>query len=405
MTPLKDDDSSEVGCYDKDGFLTKTIGNQQTCFFAFAIKDDSVYSGPLIYSKLSNFGPNIGIVTFWDEPLCYTSVKNTTFNRNDSCIYIPSDSFDSVIYNPSDSVFICCCSKEHKNCKIQKEKLYCAPRVLSNTSYESFYFDGLLFEYKRMPMQKYLNESVNYACGIKISTKVVTFQSIFYDYKRPKFEVEYISLNSCSDETTIDISESGFCSSKAEKPENMSVLQCCKSGNFCNLNLTSIKHGEMKFNKCAFKPDISSYFDEPNTCELYRDLNQRRIYHHENFTTKIVHRTWYYNRTINEEKPKPHNISYQCYYIYAEIINVDSQNCSEQIYNEFGSIKPFYYCTCQDFNCDDENFVTLVPDDKFICQHLVKTDFENAKNSVENFAEKGKWICYVQIDFYFEGSK
>uniref|UniRef100_A0A914QSA4 Uncharacterized protein n=1 Tax=Panagrolaimus davidi TaxID=227884 RepID=A0A914QSA4_9BILA len=46
-----------------------------------------------------------------------------------------------------------------------------------------------------------------------------------------------------------------------------------------------------------------------------------------------------------------------------------------------------------------------VPKKEFTCQHLVKTDFKNAKNGVENFDEKGKWICYVQIDFYFEGSK
>uniref|UniRef100_A0A914QU72 Uncharacterized protein n=1 Tax=Panagrolaimus davidi TaxID=227884 RepID=A0A914QU72_9BILA len=69
MTPLKDD-NSEVGCYDEDGFLTKSIGNQQTCLLAFSIKNDFVYSGPLIYSKLSNNGLNA-------EPSCYTSVKNT----------------------------------------------------------------------------------------------------------------------------------------------------------------------------------------------------------------------------------------------------------------------------------------------------------------------------------------
>uniref|UniRef100_A0A914Q310 Uncharacterized protein n=1 Tax=Panagrolaimus davidi TaxID=227884 RepID=A0A914Q310_9BILA len=394
-TPLKDD-NSEVGCYDEDGFLTKSIGNQQTCFFAFAIKNDSVYSGPLIYSKLSNFGPNVSIGTFWDEPFCYTSVKNTTFKPNDSCIYIPSD-----------SVFLCCCSKEQKNSRMQKEKLYCAPRELSNTSYESFHFHGLSFEYKRMFMQTYLNESVNYACGIKISTKVVT--DTITEKEGPKFEVEYISLNSCSDETTIDISESGFCSSKARRPENMSVQQCCKSGNFCNLDFkTSIELDKFILNKCAYKPDISLHFGVSTICEWYYDLIlQKRVYHHENFTTKIIHKTLVDQGLVKSPMSMPFAFEYvyHCYYIYAQIINVDSKECYEQNYYESRSIKPFYYCTCQDLICDIKGIVMKIPKTNFTCQHLVKTDFKNAKNGVENFDEKDKWICYVQIDFYFEGSK
>uniref|UniRef100_A0A914PSR8 Uncharacterized protein n=1 Tax=Panagrolaimus davidi TaxID=227884 RepID=A0A914PSR8_9BILA len=79
MTPLKDDDSSEVGCYDTDGFLTKSIGNQKTCFFALEIKDSEsfheseIYSGPLISSELPNVWSNI----FKLNPSCYTSVKDT----------------------------------------------------------------------------------------------------------------------------------------------------------------------------------------------------------------------------------------------------------------------------------------------------------------------------------------
>uniref|UniRef100_A0AC35GTD2 Uncharacterized protein n=1 Tax=Panagrolaimus sp. PS1159 TaxID=55785 RepID=A0AC35GTD2_9BILA len=351
MTPLKDDDNLEVGCYDKDGFLTKSIGNQQTCFFA--IKNDSVYSGPLIYSQLSTFGPNIDFVTFETEPSCYTSVKNTTFKHNDSCIYIPSD-----------SVFLCFCSKEQKNCRIQKEKLYCAPHVSSNTSYERF---GS-YDYKRMSVQTYFNKSVNYACGIKISTKNVTVKTT--ESERPKFEVEYISLNSCSNETTIDISESDV--------------------------------SKVRENQCDFKPDISLCFDGSYICELYHNLNQSRIYHHENFTTKIIHRTSYegvLHIITLRQGLKPYY--YECYYIYAEIINIDSKVYSEQP----GSIKPFYRCTCQHPNCDAKDTAVEVPKTKFICQHLVKTDLENAKNGVKDFDEKDKWICYVQIDFYFEGSK
>uniref|UniRef100_A0A914QC56 Ig-like domain-containing protein n=1 Tax=Panagrolaimus davidi TaxID=227884 RepID=A0A914QC56_9BILA len=398
MTPLKDDDNSEVGCYDEDGFLTKSIGNQKTCFFALEVKDSEsfheseiVYSGPLIYSQLSNFVPNVSFFTLDAEPSCYTSVKNTTFKPNDSCIYILSD-----------SVFLCCCSQEHKNCKIQKEKLYCAPSVSSNTSYEWFDSSGLSFEYNRTPMLTYLNESVNYACGIKISTKAVNYTVNVFVYYFAKFEVEYISLNSCSDETTVDISESRFCSSVAEKPQNIEIQKCCKSGHFCNLHLTSIEQGELKLHKCSYKPDVSFHFDEISTCELYYDLTlQKRVYHHENFTTKIIHRTWYknYSRKITFESKLL--VSYHCYYIYAEIINVDSKECSEQP----GLIKPFYHCTCEYLNCDAEGIVMRVPDTKFICQHLVKTDFKNAKNGVKDFDKKGKWICYVQIDFYFEGSK
>uniref|UniRef100_A0A914PDN8 Uncharacterized protein n=1 Tax=Panagrolaimus davidi TaxID=227884 RepID=A0A914PDN8_9BILA len=359
MTPLKDDDSSEVGCYDKDGFLTKSIGNQQTCFFAFIIGNDSVYSGPLIYSQLSNFGPNVGNVTLEAEPSCYTSVKNSTFKHNDSCIYIPSD-----------SIFIC------------------------NTSYE----DSKFLSYMRTSMQTYLNESVNYACGIKISTKNVTVENNGTVRSGPKFEIEYISLNSCSDETTVDISESKFCSSEALRPENMSVQQCCKSGNFCNLDfITPIKLDMFIFYKCSYKPHISFHFDETTTCELYYDLIlQKRVYLHENFTTKIIHKTLYhdYYPTI-----------YRCSFIYAQIINVDSKECIKQIYNEMGEIKPFYHCTCQDVLCDFQGIDMEAPNTNFTCQHLVKTDLKNAKNGVGNFDEKSKWICYVKIDFYFEGSK
>uniref|UniRef100_A0A914PSV9 Uncharacterized protein n=1 Tax=Panagrolaimus davidi TaxID=227884 RepID=A0A914PSV9_9BILA len=387
MTPLKYDDNSEDNdsCYDENGYPIKSIGNQQTCFFAFTRKDDSVYnktvySGPLIYSKLSTFGPNVGNFTLEAKSSCYTSVKNTTFKPNDSCIYIPHD-----------SVFICCCSKEHKNCRIQKEKLYCEPR---DTSYEWFKSNKLPFRYKRISVQKYLNESVNYACGTRISTVIVQNA----ESNETKFKVEHISLNSCSDETTIDISESesGFCSSKPEKPQKITIQKCCKSDNFCNLRFTPINLDKLKINNtCAYKPDISLYFDESNTCELYYDLTlEKRVYLHENFTTKIINRTLY------------DNDFYRCSFIYAEIINVDSKKCFKQIYNKTGEIKPFYHCTCQDYYCDANSDKMAIPKNKkFTCQHLTKTDFKNAKNDVKDFDEKYKWICYVQIDFYFEGSK
>uniref|UniRef100_A0A914QSK3 Uncharacterized protein n=1 Tax=Panagrolaimus davidi TaxID=227884 RepID=A0A914QSK3_9BILA len=57
MTPLKDDDI----CFDKYGFDTKSIANQNTCFFAFQKIHSKieVYSGPLISSELPNIRSNI----------------------------------------------------------------------------------------------------------------------------------------------------------------------------------------------------------------------------------------------------------------------------------------------------------------------------------------------------------
>uniref|UniRef100_A0AC35G4C5 Uncharacterized protein n=1 Tax=Panagrolaimus sp. PS1159 TaxID=55785 RepID=A0AC35G4C5_9BILA len=384
MAPLKDDDSSVVGCYDKDGFLTKSIAYQKTCFFALQKIDSEtkVYSGPLISSELPKMGSNI----FKLNPSCYTSVKDTTFKPDDSCIYIPSDS--------SDSVFLCCCSKEHKNCRIdswKEKKLFCAPQELSNSN------GGLT----NFPMEKYLIESVNHVCGIKISTKI--FDENDYGEGPPKYEVEYFSSNSCPSEF-LNFSESKFCSSEAEKPQKLEIQKCCQNGHFCNLHLTPIDFDEFIFNKCISKPDISLYFDSNNTCELYYDLILlKRVYLHENFTTKILHRTWYddFKRIITYESGL-HNVIYQCYYIYAQIINVDSQNCSEQNYNESGLIKPFYYCTCQNLNCDSQHFLPKIG---FKCETLMKTNINNVNNQVDQIYAGDKWICFVTTEFFTEESQ
>uniref|UniRef100_A0A914QT49 Uncharacterized protein n=1 Tax=Panagrolaimus davidi TaxID=227884 RepID=A0A914QT49_9BILA len=378
MTPLKKDDT----CFDKYGFGTKSIANQNTCFFAFQKINSKieVYSGPLISSELPKIGSNI----FKEVPSCYTSVKDTTFKPVDSCIYIPSD-----------PVFLCCCSKEHKNCRIdswKEKKLFCAPPELS-------YTNGGLINYS---MEKYLNESVNYACGIKITT--IIFDENDYGEGPPKYEVEYFSSsNSCPSEF-LNISESGFCSSKPEKPKNIVIQKCCQNGHFCNLNLTSIDLDEFIFNKCISKPDISLYFDSPSTCELYYDLTlEKRVYLHENFTTKIIHRTWYddFKRIITYESGL-HTVSYQCYYIYAQIINVDSKECSEQNYNESGLIKPFYYCTCQNLNCDSQHFLPKIG---FKCETLMKTNINNVNNQVDQIYAGDKWICFVTTEFFTEESQ
>uniref|UniRef100_A0AC35GQ83 Uncharacterized protein n=1 Tax=Panagrolaimus sp. PS1159 TaxID=55785 RepID=A0AC35GQ83_9BILA len=365
MTPLKDDDSSEFGCYDKDGFLTKSIGNQKTCFFALRINDSEsfheseIYSGPLISSELPNIWSNI----FKLNLSCYTSVKNTAFNRFDLCFYIPS--------NSSGSVFICCCSKEANNCRIdpdEKKKLLCAPPEFTNKTGQPILYS----------MKRYLRESENL----------------------PMFRIAYFSSNSCFNETTIDISESRFCSSEAVRPQKIKIHKCCQNGHFCNLNLTAFKRKEVKPYKCAYKPDISFHFDESTTCELYYDLTlEKSVYLHENFTTKIIHRTLDSYKEIKKTDGK--TVGYSCSYIYAEIINVDSKDC-KQNYNEMGSIKPFYYCLCGERKCDVVTTMSL-PKKGFECETVMRTNINYINIGIT--AAKDKWICFVTTEFFTESSK
>uniref|UniRef100_A0A914PN82 Uncharacterized protein n=1 Tax=Panagrolaimus davidi TaxID=227884 RepID=A0A914PN82_9BILA len=248
-------------------------------------------------------------------------------------------------------------------------------------------------------MERYLRESVNNACGIIIYPTQSSF--ISEGTNLPMFRIAYNSLNSCPNETTtIDFSKTRFCSSEAVKPENIQIQKCCQNGHFCNLNLTAFKRNDVKPYKCAYKPDISFHFDESTTCEWYYDLTlEKRVYLHENFTTKIIHKTL--DGYVEIEGYGGKAVRYSCSYIYAKIINVDSKDC-KQNYNEMGSIKPFYYCLCGEINCDAVK--TLSPPKKgFECETVMRTDINYI--NIGQTAAKDKWICFVTTDFFPESSK